>query len=63
MLINLLDVLLEKMQTQDFWRGLLYVAAGLGAHSAPEYASTIIPAALVVSGVLHSVWQKAHPKI
>lgn len=58
MLNKIIDALLDKMQTQDFWRGVLYTLAGAGIAIDPNNAAAITSAALLVSGVIHSVWHK-----
>ena len=62
MFTKLIDGLLDKMQTLDFWRGILYTISGLGISIKPEYIASITSGALVLSGVLHTIWSKAHPE-
>ena len=62
MFTTIIDALLDKMQTQDFWRGIIYTLAGAGIAIDPQNAAAITSAALLISGVIHSVWNKAHEK-
>jgi hypothetical protein len=63
MLTNTIDKLLDKAQTPDFWRGLIYLAAGAGVVIEPALAQNIIAGTLLVSGLLHTVWHKQHPEV
>jgi hypothetical protein len=63
MFIKIIDALLDKALTADFWRGILYVVAGLGVTLSPENAATIVSVTLVVSGIVHTIWHKAHPEL
>lgn len=60
MIKKLIDLLLDKATdpSKDFWRGLVYLLAGLGIVLSPENASTLISVAFVISGVLHTIWHK-----
>jgi len=62
MFTKLIDGLIDRAQTMDFWRGLLYLVSGLGVAISPEHAQAIVSGALVISGVAHSAWHKAHPE-
>lgn len=55
---KIIDALLDKMLTQDFWRGIMYALAGAGIAIDPNNAATITSVALLISGVLHSIWNK-----
>lgn len=61
MFVKLIDALLDKSQNLDFWRGILYAVSGVGIAIKPEYVAPITSGALVLSGVLHTVWHKTHP--
>lgn len=62
MFSKLLDKVLDKAQTADFWRGLLYVAAGAGVVVEPALANQIVAGALLASGVVHTIWHKTQGK-
>lgn len=63
MFVKVLDGILERMQTVDFWRGVLYLVSGLGVAVSPEHAQAIVSGALVISGVAHTAWHKSHPEV
>lgn len=44
---------LDKLSTQDFWRGLIYVGTAAGITISPPLAATITTVGLGVSGLLH----------
>lgn len=62
MFSKIIDAFLDRMQTQDFWRGILYLVAGLGVSISPDNAAAIISGALVLSGVVHTIWHKQFPE-
>lgn len=58
MFSKFVDKLLDKMQSQDFWRGIVYVITGLAGSLSPENAATIVSVGLAISGVIHTIWHK-----
>ncbi len=60
MFSTIIEKLLDRAQTQDFWRGVVYALAATGVSVSPENANQIVTIALAVSGVVHMVWHKTH---
>jgi hypothetical protein len=63
MFVGTFNKLLDKAQSQDFWRGVLYLVAAAGVHVSPENAAQIVSGALAISGFIHMVWHKQHPEL
>jgi hypothetical protein len=57
---KLVDKALDKMQTPDFWRGVVYLVAAVGVQMSPDNAALLVTGALGVSGLLHTWWHKTH---
>lgn len=58
---TLLNKLADKAKTADFWRGLIYAATGTGIALDPQAIDTVVSAAFIISGVLHTIWHR--PKV
>jgi hypothetical protein len=63
MFTSIINTLLDKAQTQDFWRGIIYVIAAAGVTIDPTMAAQIIAGAMAISGVIHVIWHKQHPEL
>lgn len=55
---KIVDGLIDRMQTQDFWRGIVYVLTAVGIGISPENAATVVSVGLAISGVVHTIWHK-----
>lgn len=58
MFIKIIDGLIDRMLTADFWRGIVYILSALGVAITPDNAAVIVSTALAVSGVIHTIWHK-----
>ena len=58
MFAKFVDGLIDRMQSQDFWRGIVYIVTAAGASLSPDNAATIVAVGLAISGVIHTIWHK-----
>jgi hypothetical protein len=69
MFLKIIDTILDRLSTQDGWRGVLYIliaiagAAGYADVITPQVSALIISVGLGISGAIHLWWHKAHPEL